>query len=77
MVFVNEKTRSAVTSSLVSNVRASCTKCVLTVAAFTAESFLKACCPVHAGLGARRRDLVGVGFGAGKGKGEKAELSQF
>lgn len=36
----------------------------LTVAALTAESFLKACRPIHARLTAWNHDLVGVGFGA-------------
>lgn len=43
-------------------------ECVLTVAALTAESFLKACCPVHTRLAAWHHDLVGVGFGASEGR---------
>lgn len=45
------------------------TEHVLTMAAFTAQSFLKACCSVHARLAAWNHDLVGVGFGAGEGWG--------
>lgn len=50
------------------------TECVLTVAALAAESFLKACCPVHARLAAWNHDLVGVGFGAGGERREQSEL---
>lgn len=43
------------------------------MAALTVEAFLEACRPVHAGLTARRHDLVGVGFGAGGRSGEEEE----
>lgn len=44
----------------------------LTVAALAAQPFLETCCPIHARLVARGRDLVGVGLGADGQEGNKA-----
>lgn len=50
--------------------------CRLTVAALTAESFLKARCSVHPRLAAGHHDLVGVGFGTGEGGQSYSTISE-
>lgn len=50
--------------------------CTLTVAALTAESFLKARRSVHPRLAAGHHDLVGVGFGTGGGGQSYSTISE-